>query len=89
MTPSLLVIIAIASAFIHFRRITAGQGLGREGRSSSLIFLAAYRISKLLGKGCIRWTLAVSFSYDIPIRHSRHLRHPCTGLRGYRPVSKL
>ncbi|NLY30712.1 MAG: chromate transporter [Firmicutes bacterium] len=61
MTPSLLVIIAIASAFIHFREnyYVAKAFRGVRAAVAALIFLAAYRIGKATLKDAFNWILAV------------------------------
>ncbi len=61
MTPSLLVIIAIASLFVHFREnyYVAKALRGVRAAVAALIFLAAYRIGKATLKDAFTWTAAV------------------------------
>ncbi|HHV94208.1 MAG TPA: chromate transporter [Firmicutes bacterium] len=60
MTPSVLVIIAIASVFVHFREnyYIAKALRGVRAAVAALIFLAAYRIGKATLKNVFSWVLA-------------------------------
>jgi chromate transporter len=61
MTPSLLIIIAIASLFVHFREnfYVAKAFRGVRAGVAALIFLAAYRIGKATLKDAFTWVVAV------------------------------